>query len=611
MNDASTVLRRIGLLWLLVLLVTGLFLGTAEAEASWLIDRSRFHISVHGQNACLDCHEDVAARDFHPNPGEVGKRLSDFFKTDQCLSCHDDIEEALEKGFHGTVRVKNPQEYGRCIQCHDPHYQFSLDPTLRKRFDPERPLREQCGLCHEKRQTVPSPSGPDKECMACHGAISVNDPAGGEKMARFCFHCHGKGETRAQKMTAQKVSPMDAAEYSSTPHRAVSCSLCHLGAAEFGHDTQKLGKCSSCHAPHDEKVAHDAHILVSCGACHLGGITPVRDPFTSMVLWKRRHDPEKESRIHHLVWGQDGESCRRCHFSGNQVGAAAMVLPAKSILCMPCHAATFSIGDGITLTALILFILGCMGLISTWLSASFSGRDKGAFPTRSPAKPQAGPKSPASSPVLVIAKAVVLDVLLQRRLYRQSRLRWVIHSLIFVPILFRFLWGMVALIGSLVEPRWAWIWPMLDKNFPATGFLFDLTGMMIMMGVLLALIRGATRRSGRLPGLERQDPWALGLLCLLVVMGFCLEGMRIAMTGHPPGSAGAFLGYRISFLFSGTSGLTDFYGVAWYAHAILTGAFVVYLPFSRMLHIIVAPLVLIVRAVSDQAHERRGGELQR
>ena len=604
MNDASTVLPRIRVLWLIVLVVTGLVPASTKAEASWFIDRDRFHISVHGQSACLDCHEDVAARDLHPNPGKVGKGLSDFFKTDQCLSCHDDIEGGLERGVHGTVRVKNPQEYGRCIQCHDPHYQLPLDQTLRKGFDPARPIQEQCGICHEKQQALPPPSGPDRECLTCHAAISLNDPAGAEKMGQFCFYCHGKGETRAQKMTADKVSPMVATEYSSTTHSGVSCTVCHPEAAQFGHDTQKTGRCSSCHAPHDEKVAHDAHVLVSCEACHLGGITPVRDPRTSMVLGKRTYEPEKVSRIHYMVWGEDGESCRRCHFPGNQVGAAAVALPAKGILCLPCHAATFSIGDGITLTALILFILGCVGLISPWLSASITGRGKASSRTGSPGVPHTGQKWPWSSRVLIIARAVVLDVLLQRRLYRQSRTRWIIHSLIFVPIVFRFLWGMVALIGSLWNPGWAWVWPMLDKNFPATAFLFDLTGMMIIVGILLALVRWAVGRSRRLPGLERQDPWALGLLGLLIVIGFFLEGMRIAMTGHPPGSAGAFLGYRISLFFSDASGLTDLYGFLWYAHAVLTGAFVVYLPFSRMLHIIVAPLVLVVRALSDQAHER-------
>jgi hypothetical protein len=36
----------------------------------------------------------------------------------------------------------------------------------------------------------------------------------------------------------------------------------------------------------------------------------------------------------------------------------------------------------------------------------------------------------------------------------------------------------------------------------------------------------------------------------------------------------------------------------WYLHAVLTGAFIVYLPFSRMLHMVMAPLVLAMNAAN-------------
>ena len=42
--------------------------------------------------------------------------------------------------------------------------------------------------------------------------------------------------------------------------------------------------------------------------------------------------------------------------------------------------------------------------------------------------------------------ALLLDVLLQRRLYRESRTRWAIHALIFFPFLIRFSWGMLCLL---------------------------------------------------------------------------------------------------------------------------------------------------------------------
>ena len=96
--------------------------------------------------------------------------------------------------------------------------------------------------------------------------------------------------------------------------------------------------------------------------------------------------------------------------------------------------------------------------------------------------------------------------------------------------------------------------------------------------------------------MPRHDRLASGLLGAIVGVGFVLEGMRIAMTGYPPGSAYAFVGDALSRFFFGVSGLEDTYGYVWYLHAGLTGAFVAYLPFSRMFHIVLAPVLLAVNA---------------
>jgi nitrate reductase gamma subunit len=142
---------------------------------------------------------------------------------------------------------------------------------------------------------------------------------------------------------------------------------------------------------------------------------------------------------------------------------------------------------------------------------------------------------------------------------------------------------------------------MLDKNHPATALLFDLTGIMILLGVVPALIRGAIKKHDKITGLPGRD-LALGLIAGIVVIGFILEGMRIAMTGFPDGSPYAIAGYGVSMLFSNTSGLPEVYGYIWYVHAVLTGAFFAYLPFSRLLHIILAPIVLALNAVAGHGH---------
>ena len=576
----------------MVLVLAFITLGDIEARASWLVDARKFHISVHGQNSCQDCHEEIAEQGLHPNPADVNKNLADFFSMDHCVSCHDDVMEDLDQGLHGSKRVKDPKGYGYCLQCHNPHYQSRLGQAG----------VEHCGACHEHRSSLPALSPEDEACMRCHRSVDPEDPRGREMIARLCSHCHGQTGTKAQEMTAKVVPLMNQGHYQSTPHTDIACTVCHPESAQFNHGGQGRGDCHQCHLPHDEKVAHDAHAGVACEACHLKGIEPLVDPESKLVVWKTVRKVGETSTIHQMLRSEGEILCQRCHFKGNRVGAVSLILPAKSILCMPCHAATFSVGDTTTILAVIIFLAGLAMIVSVWLSGSLSGeRDLGPFDKVFKLLWNAV-RVVFSRKMLLIIKAMILDVLFQRRLYRQSGTRWLIHSLIFFPFVFRFFWGLVALTTSIWKPGWSSVWPMLDKNHPTTAFLFDATGIMVFLGVVLALIRGGLRRPGQLPGLPRQDRVALSLIAGIIVVGFILEGMRISMTGSPGGAAYAFLGYGIGMLFSTPRGLPEIYGYLWYIHAILTGAFVAYLPFSRLLHIILAPVVLAMNAVYEHEH---------
>ena len=140
---------------------------------------------------------------------------------------------------------------------------------------------------------------------------------------------------------------------------------------------------------------------------------------------------------------------------------------------------------------------------------------------------------------------------------------------------------------------------MLDKNHPLTAFLFDLSGVMVLIGIAGMIVRRWQKRTDqKLLGLPAADWAAYALLGGIIIGGFILEGIRMAMTGSPGGAPYAFVGDAISRVLTGFE-LTNIYGYVWYLHAILTGAFLVYLPFSRMFHIIMAPVSLAMNAALD------------
>jgi nitrate reductase gamma subunit len=583
-----------------ILIILALLCPSFSAQASWLIDEPRWHVSAHGQVSCRDCHGDIGREGLHPDPTAVNAILGDFFRLDQCIGCHDEVMDNLRRGIHGSLKDLSPQDYSYCIRCHDPHYQLNLTNPPGK-YDASVAPDRQCATCHEPRNRLPELSREEEACMSCHRRLEPQDARAAGKVESLCFFCHAVDGGLIPSARSPSLPLLNSRTYPASPHSQLSCLICHLRSAQFKHDSQALSDCRECHPRHDEKVAHDAHLSVTCEACHLRQIVPKKDETSGTIRWSLVRKPEEPSQLHNMISENSDSFCRRCHFSGNTLGAAAVVLPPKSLLCMPCHAATFSVSDATTIATLTVFIVGLIGSFSFWLSGTLGSgiREAGAFV-------QAGRlmsrvlRTIFSKKIAPVISALVLDGLLQRRLYRQSKSRWLIHGLIFYPFGFRFCWGLVALLASLLHPQGSLAWTMLDKNNPLTAFGFDLSGVVVLVGITIALLRAVFRRAQKIPGLPHHDFPALGLIAAIFVVGFVLEGMRIAMTGDPPGSEYAFVGFMIGRIFRDAASLVDIFGYVWYVHAILTGAFIAYLPFSRMFHILLAPVVAAMHAVSQQ-----------
>lgn len=570
------------------------------SRAGWYIDPGRWHISVHAEMTCLDCHENISELDNHPKPAEVGKGLLDFFKPDHCLNCHSEIMDELDRGRHGTRKGVDPQRFQNCISCHNPHYLGLRDPDSKDKFSPDRPRNQQCGVCHEDRPALPEPPEDETACFACHQAPPTSGPERKQQIEKLCLACHGPEGAVADKQAVLLIDPKVLEE---SPHGKYDCLTCHTRAAAYRHEEQPRVNCLACHTRHGESEAGDAHFTVECQACHFGGVRPVRDGKAGYITTKPIGPMGQVSDIHRLTDAESDANCKRCHVSGNTMGAAAMVLPDKSIICMPCHTATLSVGDPVTVGALLVFLFGVVSAVSVWFTGS---SDSAGSPSSFGSALGGAVRTVFSTRIIRIIKALVLDGLFQRALYQRSQGRWLVHALIFWPFVVRFSWGIIALAGSSWMPEVQVFQDMLNKNFSATAAVFDVTGALVILGVLLAVIRRViTDRWGRPAGLPGQDRLALGLLAGIVMVGFFLEGMRLAMTMPVSGGASfAIIGYAISRWFAGVSWLNDAYGYVWYLHAVLTGAFLAYLPFSRMFHMLIGPLSAAVTAgVSDRHHE--------
>jgi cytochrome b subunit of formate dehydrogenase/nitrate reductase gamma subunit len=439
-----------------------------------------------------------------------------------------------------------------------------------------------------------------KLCWKCHRQPNLNSNEGIMTSTLLCMDCHGKKDVE-KKVDGKPVSlSIDEKEYGKTVHRRIACIQCHDGVATSPHRTTRI-ECASCHGYHGEGTAHDPHRRVDCEACHHESKEVMKDPKTGRIVLKLVKDgvPLKMTS-HRLADFGDKKTCEKCHFTDNRLGAPIRVLPAKSLICMGCHSSSVTLNDPVSMVSLLLFIIGIAGTFTFWFQGavgdpSFSRHEKLSY---------IGEKAWQiifSKKILTLLKVFVVDVLLLRRILKESVSRWTIHSLIYLPFFLRFLIGLVLLLLSVAFPMSPQVAVLLDKNYPFIAFTFDLLGLCIIIGIIGATMRRLQDKPHQaITG--GQDYVVLALIGAILLTGFLLEGMRILLTAIPLSAAlASFMGYPISLLL----GLFPIrwevvYPYGWYIHAILTGALIAYLPFSKMFHILVSPLVLLIKAAEGK-----------
>ncbi len=126
------------------------------------------------------------------------------------------------------------------------------------------------------------------------------------------------------------------------------------------------------------------------------------------------------------------------------------------------------------------------------------------------------------------------------------------------------------------------------------SFILEIAGLMAIVGILLALWRRYVVKPKRL---DSKPEDAIILLWILVVLitGFLVEGARIAAT-RPEYEVWSFVGWAIAGIFTGSQeGLKVVHRVLWYLHMLLSFGLIVYIVYSKLLHIITSSLNMMFR----------------
>ncbi len=189
-------------------------------------------------------------------------------------------------------------------------------------------------------------------------------------------------------------------------------------------------------------------------------------------------------------------------------------------------------------------------------------------------------------PVGVILTTWLRDGLFGARLFRGDRAGGAMHLTI--------AWGFVGLfIGTLVVAADHYLIGFLSGDlYLGFSVVMEVCGLALLVGIAWALIR---RYLQRVPRLTRRGADGVLPAWLLVIgtSGFLLEGARLAAQ-RPQWGDFSFTGAALIELWpAGEMGVTA-YRVLWWGHALVSLGLIAYLPWSKLLHAVLAPATLVL-----------------
>ncbi|UCD79533.1 MAG: 4Fe-4S dicluster domain-containing protein [Desulfobacterales bacterium] len=310
--------------------------------------------------------------------------------------------------------------------------------------------------------------------------------------------------------------------------------------------------------------------------------------------------------------------------------------------------------DFLLYTSLIIFLLGLIYKFSNWFIRKFGFIGQTVSTAQRLRSAASGIlRVIFSTKLLLVLKAILVDVLLQGRVFKESAIRWLAHMLILYGFMLLLL---MHALDSVITEAWFYdYYPTVNPFF----FLRDLFGAMVLVGVALAAIR---RYLSKIPRLRTggMDHYAIIILAVIMLSGIGLEGLKISSHSEfermvedyaglddeeeiealeavwvdeyglvSPNVTGpfeeelldagrevheincmdchasakwAFTGYAMAKIITPAAVWLDQMDgiiILWYIHIIACFTGLAYLPFSKMFHIIAAPLSLIANQVMD------------
>lgn len=183
------------------------------------------------------------------------------------------------------------------------------------------------------------------------------------------------------------------------------------------------------------------------------------------------------------------------------------------------------------------------------------------------------------------ARTILNEAILQVRIKQRSPFLWLRHVLIFVGFVLLLPFdGLFALTTKYYPVEY--FYTGIGRGFLKLGF--EVAGIILFTGLALGLLHRIIFTE------EERNYIDLKLLLLLwtvVTTGFLTESFRFVIEPNDPYIHFSFIGESLADLLKNLSWpWKQLHSLIWIAHATISALFFAYLPFSKFVHVFMAPL---------------------
>ena len=410
-----------------------------------------------------------------------------------------------------------------------------------------------CLQCHE--------TGSKQSTFHVEGSVFDSSIHGQEGVS--CVDCHQEAGDEAHRKN-ETVTP-------------VSCEECHSQENLHGAGKNGAPNCASCHGDHDvfsvsyaRSHVHPSKLKTTCGECH--PLQAGKGGFPASLLSYRIKGHAKGN----MAGGYTEDRCIDCHQGRGAHGDDELITQAD---CGGCHTpnttadavlgsihgrnseSSLVFGDLLYLALLVIFLVIFLGgwtrRIQLWRSGKAENRWDRHWER---------------------IRGWIDYALFQKKVFRRKS-AGNSHILLFIGFVIPFIVVIIIQFG-------------VTASLPVgavLSFLLDITGLAFLIGIIGAFTRRG-KNPQEFPTSEKGTVAGLVLLGLICISGFMVEGLRLSTTGNLTWAAP--VGDLFSFVLPASASGTKF---LWRIHLLLVLSFLAISPFTRIRHVITAPLNIYFR----------------